>query len=91
MGFDDQENTKDGDYELTYDNHDERKAKRKKCVIIGSLQDKDQAEKGLHFIPVVKPATTHGGSDTWERIGAGKLHGRFIQDMKAITNTVEIT
>ncbi|CZS89383.1 uncharacterized protein RAG0_00793 [Rhynchosporium agropyri] len=57
----------------------------------GSLQDKDQAEKGLHFILVVKPATTHGGSDTWERIGAGKLHGRFIQDMKAITNTVEIT
>ncbi|CZT45597.1 uncharacterized protein RSE6_05918 [Rhynchosporium secalis] len=84
MGFDDQEKTKDGDYELTYDNHDERKAKGKKCVIIGSLQDKDQAEKGLHFILVVKPATTHGGSDTWELIGAGKLHGRFIQDMKAI-------
>ncbi|KAH9206156.1 heterokaryon incompatibility protein-domain-containing protein, partial [Leptodontidium sp. 2 PMI_412] len=90
MAFDDQENTKDGDYELTYDNDDERGAKEKKCVIIGSVQDRDQAERGLHYILVVKPPTNQGGSDTWERIGAGKLHGRFIQNMKAITNPVNI-
>jgi hypothetical protein len=88
--FADGTNTTDGDYHLTYDNPNEAKGKQKKCVVIGSVQDKDQAERGIHYVIVVSPAATQGSSDTWERIGAGKLHGRFIHDVKAVSASAEI-
>ncbi|KAF7509107.1 hypothetical protein GJ744_008334 [Endocarpon pusillum] len=88
--FKEGENTADGDYQLTYDNPNESKSKQKKCVIIGSVQDVGHAEKGIHYVLVVSPVATKGSSNTWERIGAGKLHGRFIQDVNAVSVSAEI-
>jgi hypothetical protein len=86
----DHTNTTDGDYQLVYDNPNEAKGKQKKCVIIGSVQDKDQAERGIHYVLVVSPATTEGSSGAWERVGAGKLHGRFIHDINTDSVSVDI-
>jgi hypothetical protein len=88
--FTDGTNTTDVDYDLTYDDPDEAKGRQKKCVIIGSFQNKGQAEKGLHYVLIVSPATTQGSSDIWERIGAGKLHGSFIPTVNTPSASVEI-
>jgi hypothetical protein len=88
--FTEGKNTADGDYQLTYDNPNESKSKQKKCVIIGSVHDIGHAEKGIHYVLVVSPVATNGSSNTWERISAGKLHGRFIHDLNAVSVSAEI-
>lgn len=75
---------------MTYADPDEAKARQKKCVIIGSFQNKGQAEKGLHYVLILSPATTQGCSDIWERIGAGKLHGSFLPIVNTASASVEI-
>jgi hypothetical protein len=59
-------------------------------VIVDSFQNKGQAEKALHYVLVMNPATNQGISDIWERISAGKLHGSFIPTVETTSASVEI-